>query len=505
MKRATSIALTLLLGLALLWGASGLHGPLLEARRVYDLDHGEPLENAPPLIVFSTVALGGFSGVLADILWMRAAQLQQEGQYFELVQLADWITKLQPRFPEGWVYHAWNLTYNISAMFDRPADRWRWVRQGLEMLRDGGIRYNPRHARLYWELGWFFQHKLGSDTDRAHRYYQYEWAMEMQRLFDGPRPDYAAMERVPAQRGALLQTPGMPALIDALRTAGFDPFAYRWPEGDRYAEWLRIVAAHPAGAVLLDHWRLRIMEDGYKLIPDRMRRIEEELGSLDWRMPQAHAIYWAWSGKPHARDQAVQQFDRMIFQNMAAAFREGRFLHDPETDRFLPSPNPDLLPYVLHAFEQAIATHDQPTMHVAYHNFMRQALAILYTTHRMDTARTLFERLRQLQPEEVGLRDLDSYTIDVFVQDLTVLAPFEALAFVEGMLYQSYFWMALDDTARATGYDRLATQAWHRYQASARAGRAPLSPLEELRRTARDRVRETLDGPQALQRLPADG
>ena len=32
-----------------------------------------PLKNAPPLLAFTTVALGGFRGLIANALWMRAA------------------------------------------------------------------------------------------------------------------------------------------------------------------------------------------------------------------------------------------------------------------------------------------------------------------------------------------------------------------------------------------------------------------------------------------------
>src|SRR4051812_45043764 len=51
--------------------------------------------NAPPVLAFTTVALGGFRGLIANALWIRANDLQQDGKYFEMVQLADWITKLE--------------------------------------------------------------------------------------------------------------------------------------------------------------------------------------------------------------------------------------------------------------------------------------------------------------------------------------------------------------------------------------------------------------------------
>src|SRR5690606_13788077 len=65
-------------------------------REVLGLTRIAPLENAPPVLAFTTKALGGFRGLIANALWIRASELQEEGKYFEMVQLADWITKLQP-------------------------------------------------------------------------------------------------------------------------------------------------------------------------------------------------------------------------------------------------------------------------------------------------------------------------------------------------------------------------------------------------------------------------
>ena len=89
---------------------------------------GEAL-TAVARIVDEHVPIGGFRGILADVLWMRAGTLQDEGRYFELVQLSDWIAKLQPRVPAIWAYHAWNMAYNLSALMPTPAERWRWVRK----------------------------------------------------------------------------------------------------------------------------------------------------------------------------------------------------------------------------------------------------------------------------------------------------------------------------------------------------------------------------------------
>ncbi len=132
-------------------------------RREMKLVINEPLENAPPSLAFATVAMGAFRGLVVDILWMRADTLKDKGLYFDAKQLADWITVLQPRFAGVWQFNAWNMAYNISVAIppERPEERWRWVRNGYELLRDRGIKVNPKSVELYRELAMIFQHKIG--------------------------------------------------------------------------------------------------------------------------------------------------------------------------------------------------------------------------------------------------------------------------------------------------------------------------------------------------------
>ena len=113
------------------------------------------------MLAFTTVALGGFRGLISNFLWIRANDLQEDDKFFEAAQLADWITKLEPTFPTVWVFQAWNMAYNISVKFKDFPDRWRWLEHGIDLLRDEGLRYNPNSVEIYRELGWFFQHKMG--------------------------------------------------------------------------------------------------------------------------------------------------------------------------------------------------------------------------------------------------------------------------------------------------------------------------------------------------------
>jgi hypothetical protein len=178
-----------------------------------------------------------------------------------------------------WAHQAWNITYNVSRTFERHQDRWLWVRSGIELLRDDGLRYNPGEPDLYRELAWFFQDKIGSPTDDAHRYFKTRWAEEMADLLE-PRPDW----------DALIQ----PTTDEARSRAT----------------------------------RLR---EAYKLDPARLREVDTLYGPFDWRLPEAHAVYWAAEGIRHAPRRDVLPLRRVIWQAMNAAFLRGRLIwNDPD-------------------------------------------------------------------------------------------------------------------------------------------------------------------------------
>ena len=263
MRKSTSWMLVAV-ALACLW-AAGLQNPALESLRVRSRAAAPgDLENAPPIMVFTTVVLGGFRGLVADLLWLRVTYLQDEGRYVELVQLSDWITKLEPNSTEIWTFHAWNLAYNVSVMMPDDEDRWRWVKSGIRLLRDEGVVYNPGDPDLYAELAWIFLHKIGQDADQAHVYYKRKWAEEMVQLLGGSRADYARLESQPEVLGR--------------------------------------------------------MRREYRLLPPVMKELEARYGAMDWTRPESHALYWAYRGKLHARGKPTRLCDTIIRQSVRVLF-----------------------------------------------------------------------------------------------------------------------------------------------------------------------------------------
>lgn len=262
------LTVLLVVGGLLCMRVSGLfHERLIEARTAHRLSAMEPIENAPALVTFNTIVLGGFRGLIADLLWLRVSALQDQGRYVELVQLSDWITKLEPRYTDVWAYHAWNMAYNVSIMMGNPADRWRWVRNGIDLLRDEGIRYNPEDPNIYVELGWLYQHKIAGLSDRANGYYKRALAQQVETAIGGAHPDYEALKADPV--------------------------------------------------------RAQRIRKELKLDPAVMQQVDDRYGPLDWRRAETHAIYWAFCGTQEAGLEGCWRCDRMIVQNLVSLFVRG--------------------------------------------------------------------------------------------------------------------------------------------------------------------------------------
>ena len=258
MKTRTIIVLSLCIGLGLLWLAGASHEDLRARRSPRVVEAG--LEDVPPAMTVAMVALGGFRGLVADVLWLRLSHLQEQWEFFEMVQLAEWISKLQPHAAEIWEYHAWNLAYNVSVMLPDYEDRWRWVWHGISLLRDEGLAYNPREVRLYVQLGWMFQHKIAGTADPAHVLYQRRLAGKVLDALGSARPDFELLTEEQAQR----------------------------------------------------------LHADLRMDVERMREVDGHYGPLDWTRAEAHAVYWAHLGMVRNPDADLTGCRRMIRQSLAA-------------------------------------------------------------------------------------------------------------------------------------------------------------------------------------------
>lgn len=354
--------------------AVSLTGQAGRAKIVYT----DRAEANAPWEVSVGIAMGAFRGVFVNYLWMRANDMKEAGKFFEAIQLADAITRLQPRFSRVWVFHAWNMSYNISVETQTREERWEWVKAGIELLRDEGIPANPNDMLLHKELGWIFLHKIGGFTDDSNLYYKKELAKEWTIVLGQPpgkgpedRDRDKAIGKYVAWLTPIAEAPDTPeemwaknpqtkVLGDRLRAAGvrgdFELLrGYElWQAAGKLSQRSVFKAnagqrTKALGALiddpqfkdawkdLLAYLRKRILVDVYHMEPDRMIRFTREVGPLDWRHHGSHALYWSLKGvevgsnrvtQTNQRDFDFLNTDRVVVQSIQDLFRSGDLYFD---------------------------------------------------------------------------------------------------------------------------------------------------------------------------------
>lgn len=312
-------------------------------------------EGDPPAVALG-IAMGAFRGLFVNYLWLRANHLKEEGKFHEAIELSSAITKLQPRFPRVWAFHAWNMAYNISVATPTAEERWQWVQAGLRLLRDEGIPLNENDVLLHKELAWIFIHKIQGFSDDANRYYKRKLAEEwtwvlgtppalpeeteearatmeawFARIANAPDTLEGVIEQELQDRRAVVReeeraaiTSVVRELVDRIRAdaeldlnlellrliAYWDAYNSAW-----YADsdTVRIALAETrrnrgleallederyadAWERLLPFIQRRVIISEYNMSPGRMLKYMERFGPLDWRHPAAHAAYWAARG-----------------------------------------------------------------------------------------------------------------------------------------------------------------------------------------------------------------
>ncbi|MFA5251591.1 MAG: hypothetical protein WC454_03275 [Phycisphaerae bacterium] len=488
-------------------------------RQQMKLITNEPLENAPPSLAFATVAMGAFRGLLVDILWLRADKLKDEGEFFDAKQIAEWITTLQPRFPSVWEFHAWNMAYNISVAIPatQPDERWRWVKNGYELLRDKGIPLNPKSISLYFELARIFLHKIGSVSDDVHKYYKLQLAMAMEPLIAPADNEYfKTLAEAPTDLEQIVKDPNVAPLITALKSADetfennddfvnnylslrqnpdrFNPEAFKVIDNFRGTEALRKFDIFAKAYCLRNTW---------KLDPVLMQELNKTYGPtdfndpntrlpLDWKHSDTHAIYWAVKGLQVAgkndASTAEIQTDRIVNHSLQDLFRNGKiYIYDvpvetssdsqmPQTkmekDIFL---RPDLRMFdsynkaALARIEKYDFLKEEKTgtlqsLKDSHRNMLMNAIFSFYQAGHIQRAQQIYDKMRELYPQDNFKVPLIIYVRDRLREELQNTTVDNAKEIIGMMLRESYFRYAMHDDDEAFGGEKMAKEVYDHYQ-----------------------------------------
>ena len=427
--------------------------------------------DAPPAMVFTTVALGSFRGLLADILWLRSESLKSKKNYFEMVQLARWITDLQPNYSGGTVYLAWNLAYNISVTSSDWEDRWYWVNEGLKLIRDKALIYNPDDPMLYRELSWIYLHKLGNLMDDAHLYYKNQMAVQMGNVLGRYLTDLKPLADAPVGKEEFMRIyPADHPLWEAVKKAGYKDY-------DQLAAKFRepVQAALPADLKIrseyynaLDaHFRAELLRERFKLDPKRMVALDEKYGRMDWRVPESQAIYWAETGVEKSIANGRQpdvNCMRTVTHGLQAAFRSGRVLMvDNDARVFQAVPNLNLADSAYAAFEAAEDEFSQSgageSFRSAKINYLKDAIPLIYIYGNRSKAQEFYEKLQEIDGPQ-RQRNLDDFVRNHFVEDVRDADVEKATSVVSGLI-QRALWELLLGNREAAVYNESMARSIH--------------------------------------------
>ena len=460
------------------------------------VDESFAAEGTPPLVAFSTMALGGFRGFIADILWLRAGDLQQKGKYYELVQLSDWILKLQPKFSAAASHMGWNMAYNVSVACKRPEDRLRWVRRGIQLMQDA-VTMNPNDPNVYHELAWIYQHKLGNVLDDAQQYYKETMARQLIFIYGEHHPDWEAMAAAPATEAALREMfpaehPAWNAIMEYNQgdlTRLFGEFQMNGGLPKDLKEKLE-----PGDASVLDNYfRRKWLKKDWNVDPETILAVNREYGELDWLLPESYGIYWAYVGLQHTPDHNSLPLIRLTLQSLVAEFNYGRMLLPKEnevSDFFLLVPNTGVIDATRRLYKEVLQSPEfaHAPFEALYENFLIDSIVTLYTYSQKEAASKLFQELRT----ETKNKNSKTMTLDQFVlnewEDDIASGDFKQIGNeLEGLLFTACMLIGFGDRDAAADHLALALRIYTSYERQhPNLDRVALPPFSEMKaRTAR--------------------
>jgi hypothetical protein len=484
-------------------------------------------KDIPPSLAFATIATGAFRGLVVDALWMRADKLKDEGQFFDARQLAEWITILQPRFASVWEFQAWNMAYNISVAIPatQPDQRWRWVRNGYELLRDEAIsKYKLKNITIYRELARIFQHKIGGVSDDAHKYYKLQLALSMEPLLAsddnqlGPNDNryFDALAKAPVSWQEIISDPNVASLVKALKSAdntfsNDDEFVSHYlslrqdsrrfkPEAGKVIDDFRGSDALKKFDIFAKAYQLRKV---WKLDPILMRDLNKTYGPidfadpnthlpLDWRHPDAHAIYWGVKGLQIAAQNESRKLDitetntdRIVGHSLQNLFRYGKiFIRDMKLDIPVKGSQekktqifkevflrPDLRMFDPYN-ESVLAILDKYkddrgtliSLQNGHRNMLKNAVLSFYQSGHKKKAQQIYNELRRLYDLPEFKVTLIRFADNRILEELKNIGLNDAREQVVMLLRESYFLYAIRDDDAATGKESLAKEIYDYYQ-----------------------------------------
>jgi hypothetical protein len=184
---------------------------------------------------------------------------------------------------------------------------------------------------------------------------------------------------------------------------------------DRFDEIVGARAFSPDGLALLHFLQRRVLSEVYKLDPAHMVRVMKKFGPMDWRVVDAHSLYWVTQSIIKGKE-SINEFGNDKTNTTRLLFFSLRNLHLRNKLIFEPNPDAIHLSYInltrdinfiepmhqafieygpLLAGEYSQGPGASETFRVGHTSFLTESVRSLYLANRKEEAEHYFKYLRE--------------------------------------------------------------------------------------------------------------
>jgi len=479
--------------------------PINRQRKQFRLTYTEePTENTPPGVAFTTQAMGAFRNLIIDILWVRAMNIMETGNYFEAAQIYNMIIDLEPHFAEIYVYAAWNLAYNVSVNFPPGPQRWIWVRKGIEMLVHKGIPRNTRSPEIYEQLGTIYWHKIGMNMDDAHWYYKTELARQMERVLGDYVRDIKTVAEAYRNRDRIRRREDVKALDDELKQNKIDLFKLDLGTISTLPDTATRILEQPSYRDAAQQYlllvRAQYLAETMRMDPIEMAQMEQGFNWFDWRLPEVHALYWYKKAVYYARQvKAIDDrfYDQRTQHALKSMFDRGRIVETPAGDlMFLHdlSKTDGIHKYFLKLIDKY---DDDRVLRNAHRNWLQEASRMHFAYGEIKKARELYYEVIKLYKPEKAATLFEVWVRQQLRDDMISAGTKQAEALITGSLRLALMANDAGEVELAEGIIEDTKAVYDKYQAE-KTERLDLPPWDDLMNQA---VQDYKAGKEAADRI----
>jgi hypothetical protein len=134
-------------------------------------------------------ALAGLREMIAGLLWVRADNYFDEGNYDAILPMVRIVTMLDPKQIDVYATGMWHIAYNFTDEAQR-SDR-RYVAPAIALGKEGA-RLNEYTYELWFETGWIWYHKVDDDYQQAVHYFEKAGEYDFESMYAGYKRDGAS-------------------------------------------------------------------------------------------------------------------------------------------------------------------------------------------------------------------------------------------------------------------------------------------------------------------------